>query len=218
MDSTIEYFTGNIDEDNEIMTMILNEIDFLSGTVRRNMYKQKRGTGGSMLFGLTWKKYLSKTQNRSQSKYKGLFQTKVMDEYPDLDIIFKQYRDKYFPKFEYTQVQMNRNFLAPAHFDSDNTGMSVVCAFGDYSGGLLSVDFAGNIKSYDLLNNGYVQFDGSKYKHWVEPFKGERYSLVFFDNLKHRKLTPYVSEGDKWLEVGQKGINWCTHLANQKKL
>lgn len=186
----ILYFTGDWDEDCEIMESILDMVEFKSGTARRKMYKQKDGTGGSMLYGLTWKGYLSKTKSRTKSMFEGLYKTKPMDDHPELGDIFKQFANQHFPDFSYTQVQMNKNFHSPKHLDSTNTGESILCAFGHkYKGGKTCVDFNGTVKKYDARLNP-VKFDGAKHEHWVESWEGgPRYTLVFFDNLKKRKLT-----------------------------
>tara|TARA_R110000787_G_scaffold158123_1_gene272046 strand:- start:8731 stop:9336 length:606 start_codon:yes stop_codon:yes gene_type:complete len=185
----IKYFTGDRDEDHDIMLDILRSIEFKSGTARRTMFKNlKANPGGSMLYGLTWKGYLSKTKSKTPSIYKGLYKTKVMDEYPDLEHIFKEYRDIYFPYFYYSQVQMNHNFQCPKHKDSTNVGESVLCAFGYYKGGDTVIDFDGAIKKYDCRED-YLKFNGSKYKHWVEDWTlSDRYTLVFFDNYSNRTL------------------------------
>lgn len=189
MKDTILYFSGNWDDDCDIMESILENVDFVSGTARRQMYKQKAGTGGSMLFGLTWRGYLSKTKNRTKSKYKGLYKTKVMDDHPELEGIFKEFADTHFGGFHYTQVQMNKNFHCGKHFDSSNVGESILCAFGKkYKGGLTCVDYKDRIKKFDARDHP-VQFNGAKFEHWVEEWKGgDRYTLVFFDNLKKKKL------------------------------
>ena len=185
----IKYFTGDKNEDHDIMLNILKSVEFKSGTVRRNMFKNlKSNPGGSMLYGLTWKGYLSKTKNRTPSKYKGLFKTKVVDDYPDLEHIFREYRDIYFPDFEYSQVQMNENFKCPPHTDSANVGESVLCAFGYYEGGDTVVNFHDDLHYYDTRDE-ILKFDGSKHEHWVEDWsEGDRYTLVYYDNYSNRKL------------------------------
>lgn len=185
----IKYFTGDKNEDHDIMLDILRSIEFYSGTERRNMFKNlKANPGGSMLYGLTWKSYLSKNKNRSQSKYKGLYKTKIVDDYPELEDIFREYRDIYFPYFKYSQVQMNHNFKCPKHIDSANVGESVLCGFGYYEGGDTVVHFDKGIEKFDTREE-LLQFDGSKYEHWVEDWnKSDRYTLVYFDNLSNRKL------------------------------
>ncbi len=59
MKDTILYFSGNWDDDCDIMESILENVDFVSGTARRQMYKKKAGTGGSMLFGMPWRGFMS---------------------------------------------------------------------------------------------------------------------------------------------------------------
>lgn len=48
----IKYFTGDRNEDHDIMLDILRSVEFKSGTARRNMFKNlKANPGGSMLYG-----------------------------------------------------------------------------------------------------------------------------------------------------------------------
>jgi hypothetical protein len=78
------------------------------------------------------------------------------------------------PDFKYTTIQVNKNFASEPHFDKNNVGPSYILGLGDYTGGQLMIEG----KSYDIKNN-WKKFDGTK-GHWVEPFEGTRYSLVFF--------------------------------------
>ena len=188
-------FTGDKNSDYSIMTTILDNIEFYSGTDRRDMMR-KNGIkhpkeGGSMLYGTTWKGYLSPTKSRTKVA-DGVYTTKVYDENPELDGIFKEYASLYFPEFEWGQVQMNKNFICPPHRDSSNIGESVLCAFGDFKGGLTCVDLESKIRKYDS-EIGPVRFNGSKYLHWVESFTGTRYTLVFFHNNSSRRLLKLLS-------------------------
>ena len=81
---------------------------------------------------------------------------------------------------------MNKNFKCPPHKDSKNIGESVLCCFGDFTGGETVVDYESKTRTYNSLN-GPVRFNGSLYKHWVLPYTGTRYSLVFFTNRKKKK-------------------------------
>ena len=156
----MKYFTGDWFADNYIMTDILSQVDYYSGTERKKILKTPKGTG-SMLYGVTWRGYLSE--------------------------IFSEFGTLYFPDFKYLQVQMNYNYGIGKHTDSKNVGESVLCCFGDYTGGETMVDYGkGTVLSYDARQEP-VRFNGSKYEHWVAPYKGNRYSLVFFNNIK-RKL------------------------------
>ncbi len=181
------YFTGDWLADNYLMTEILSTLEYYSGTERKKMCYTPKGTG-SMLYGYTWKSYLSPTKNRTPSIYKGLWNTKVKDEYPELDNVFKEFAEIYFPDFQYLQVQMNKNFPCPPHFDSKNIGESILCCFGNYSGGRTYVQYSDKeIKKLDP-RQAPCRFNGSQFLHWVEPYKGDRYSLVFYSNYENLML------------------------------
>ena len=177
------YFTGEWYSDSAIMTGFLEEVEFYSGTERKKMLNVSKKIGGSMLYGTTWRSYLTKTRTRTKCEETGLYKTKVYDEHPELKGIFKEFATLHFPNFKYEQVQMNKNFTCPPHKDSKNIGESVLCCFGDYTGGDTCIDFESKTRTYNS-RLGPVRFDGSKYLHWVKPFEGTRYSLVFFTNSK----------------------------------
>ena len=115
--SMTQYFTGMFHADVGIMYNILEEIEFYSGTERQNMIRHKNdGSMGSMLYGYTWKGYLKRDPEgnmvyRTASGYPGLYKTKVMDVYPHLEYVFKEFQELYFPEFNYTSVQCNKNSL-----------------------------------------------------------------------------------------------------------
>ena len=183
-------FTGNWESDNLIMESYLDKMDIVSGSDRNRMLYINKKLGGSALFGTTWKSYLTPTRNRPPSeKYSSQFKTKLLVEHPNMEKIFEEFAGFYFAEFVWTQVQINKNFTAPKHKDSANVGESVLCSFGDYIGGKTVVDFGGDKYAPCKLNprEKPVKFDGSKYPHWVEPFEGKRYSLVFFNNIKNIK-------------------------------
>ena len=87
------------------------------------------------------------------------------------------------PKFEFTTIQYNKNMRAARHVDGRNVGTSYIIGLGDYTGGELIVydndkKPTGAVRN-DLKGN-YYAFNGSKFLHEVAPFKGERYTIVFF--------------------------------------
>ena len=87
------------------------------------------------------------------------------------------------PDFKFTTIQYNKNMRAARHVDGRNVGISYIVGLGDYTGGdLIIYDNAKNPTGAvrnDLQGN-FLSFNGSKYLHEVAPFKGERYTLVFF--------------------------------------
>ncbi len=183
-------FTGDIDTDCNILYNFLEPIDYYIGTERRtNQFKDfscKKG-GGSVLYGYTWKGYLKKDKDgnniyRKQSKYKGLYETKVKAQYPELESIFREFSKNHFPDFNWTQVQINKNYISPPHFDSSNITESLIIGLGDYKGGELNIDRKSYIEEVDIQNKPY-RFNGASFRHWVNPvLSGDRISIVFFNN------------------------------------
>ena len=99
-----KYFIGEWFADNAIMRSYLDEVKFYSGTERRKMLNVPPSIGGSMLYGLTWRGYLAPGRTRTPSIYPKLYKTKVMDDYPELEEIFKEFASIYFPAFKWGQV------------------------------------------------------------------------------------------------------------------
>lgn len=87
---------------------------------------------------------------------------------------FAEFIHQYDPDFKYTTIQLNKNVVSPPHVDKNNVGPSYIIAIGNYTGGELFVEG----KPYNIKNK-FLKFDGTK-GHWVAPFSGTRYSLVFF--------------------------------------
>ena len=85
------------------------------------------------------------------------------------------------PKFKFTSVQYNKNHRAAKHRDAKNTGVSYIVGLGDYKGGELIIydENDKNPVKHDIQNK-FNTFNGSIYPHETAPFKGERYTLVFY--------------------------------------
>lgn len=114
-----------------------------------------------------YRKMLSiKTRN---PKYKKLFnETKKLMKLKD-------------PKFKFTSIQYNKNQRAARHRDAKNMGVSYIVGLGNYKGGELIIfdENEKNPKKHNIRNRFY-SFNGSIYPHETAPFKGERYTLVFY--------------------------------------
>jgi len=99
-------------------------------------------------------------------------------------LIFKNscdFFDRYYPGFQYTTIQYNYCNRSAKHIDGNNVGISVIIAFGDYTGGRLIVYNENDEPEYIDIKNKFYSFNGSKYYHETEEFKGIRTSLVFFN-------------------------------------
>lgn len=192
------FFTGDLLADNYIMTDILDQIEFYSGSESTPLQASKqRRDCGRMLYGFTFKGFLKWDGEtkiyRTQSPYKGLYNTKVRDLHPELQEVFKEYANYYFPNHEYDSVQMTKNFLIRKHRDKNNIGNSVIIGFGDYKGGLLVTEKPDeNLKegelsipmTHDIKANPF-HFNGYELYHYNTKFTGTRYALVFFKQHKN---------------------------------
>ena len=175
------YFIGDWYSDSAIMRDFLDDIEFYSGTERRKMLIVPPSVGGSMLFGTTWRSYLSPTKNREFDDETGKYKTKVYAENPHLKGVFKEFSQLYFPDFSWEQIQLNKNFKCPPHKDKKNIGESVLCCFGDYTGGETFIEKEDGTVLVDAREKPVI-FNGAKYFHGVNDYEGTRYSLVFFKN------------------------------------
>jgi len=131
------------------------------------IYKKRENTGIGIthVFGL----------NRARKK-KGLFESKNNSKYPSLYNAILEYANKYVkPHLDYTGIQVNKNYKAKPHVDARNCGDSYLVGLGDYTGGSLIINsYKKDIKYQPIL------FNGADWKHAVDDFNGNRYSLVFF--------------------------------------
>ena len=86
------------------------------------------------------------------------------------------------PKFKYTTIQYNKNHACSKHKDGRNVGVSYIIGLGDYTGGELIVfDEEDKNPVKHNIRNKFFKFNGSKHFHVTAPFKGERYTMVFFN-------------------------------------
>ena len=118
----------------------------------------------AMTFGLVWRRFDHKADISAHTK-----------KYPEIWAVIKQIGDA--TGWVFSSVHVNKNVLCPPHKDSKNAGKTLLVAFGDYTGGESVVE--GTAYDIDLKP---VIFDGCQLTHWTAPFKGTRYSLVFYNH------------------------------------
>lgn len=96
----------------------------------------------------------------------------------------KQLMKEKDPKFKFTSIQFNKNNRTKKHKDGFNVGESYIIGLGDYTGGDLIVydENGNNPKRYDIKNK-WLKFNGSIFPHETAPFKGDRYTLVYYNLL-----------------------------------
>lgn len=129
--------------------------------------------------------------------------------FPNVFALFNQWlRDnrpaQYDRDFPFTSISVNSAYAARIHRDQNNHGPSIGVAFGDFEGGRLeywheddkSLDFDQLLSvPHSMMETGKGQclFDGRR-AHAVEPFTGERFSLVFFSIGKYWKAKQDVRD------------------------
>lgn len=89
---------------------------------------------------------------------------------------------KKYPKFQFNCIQVNRQFPGNYHVDKKNYGPSVglfVGATGLRGGELYVYNRKKKQGKLYKTKNKWVPFDGND-PHFTAPYKGERYSMIFF--------------------------------------
>jgi len=130
--------------------------------------------------------------------------TRATQKYPAVvELMCKWLKDNTPPDFKgvfpFTSINVNKGYNATLHRDGNNFGPSMIKAFGDFKGGQLnywaSDDRKQKLETFKKadattvdISKNLLMFDGNN-GHSVEPFKGERYSLVFFTMRQSRKAT-----------------------------
>lgn len=178
-------FSGDYLKDCEILLEHIKDINYATPTSRMKQFNIPKKIGGSVLYGYTWRSYISKKKDREYCDEMKRYKTTLHSERPELWNIFKQFRDKHFPGFKFSGVQLNKNYRILPHKDNANVGQSYLVVLGDYeTGGRTIVETESTLKFYDGRKKP-ITFDGSKYLHWVEQWQGgDRFSCVFFNDLK----------------------------------
>ena len=105
---------------------------------------------------------------------------KFTRKHPELAAIACQYAKNFFPHFKFSSVMINKGSSA-LHVDRMNLGPSVIVSLGDHTGGELwqYPDRVIKIRNKPKLTDGLLP-------HMTLPYKGERFSLVYFNMYGNR--------------------------------
>ena len=103
-------------------------------------------------------------------------------KYPKVYAELQTLIEKYDPSFYYTHITLNCNLRCKRHTDGGNAGPSYIAAFGRFSGGQLIVEPPGGGDTEAILDchSKFVKFNGKTQPHETAPFKGERFTLVYY--------------------------------------
>ena len=105
-----------------------------------------------------------------------------MPKYKEVGELAFKIMEQHNPQFKFTTIQFNKNNRTAKHKDSNNVGESYILGLGDYEGGELIVfDEDGRNPKKVNINNRFFKFNGSTLPHETAPFRGERFTMVFFN-------------------------------------
>tara|TARA_R110002050_G_scaffold222601_1_gene358402 strand:+ start:1070 stop:1582 length:513 start_codon:yes stop_codon:yes gene_type:complete len=160
---------------------LLKAVSPLPKQGRNNITSDKKGFNKGVVLGKvnSWKttndgrKGIITGRQTEKPKYKELFQ--------EASKLMKQHN----PNFKFSSVQINENQKTSKHKDGNNVGQSYIIGLGDYTGGDVRLYSPDGKTSKDInIKNRWAKFDGSQLEHETTPFKGTRYTLVFYNVVK----------------------------------
>ena len=178
--------TGELVDDCKVIETELKKIKLHTSNNRKDLNAGKAPI--SCVYGLVpWSKYSNGKLRIPSDEFEGWYHSKLRTDYPYLQTIFEDFANHHLPKdFEWSQVVINKNFKSLKHIDAKNVGMSYIVGLGDYSGGELAV-IRDNKETLVNIKYKPYGFNGSIYSHYTMEFQGDRYSIVFYKNNKHKK-------------------------------
>jgi hypothetical protein len=109
---------------------------------------------------------------------KGYADSRHNKKFPELLALLKQFVEEHDPEYEFDAVTVNKDHQILKHVDRNNKDESYIFGFGDYTGGELVFESGPYAGTHDIKEK-WLKFVGDK-PHWVEPFEGERYSIVYY--------------------------------------
>ena len=156
------------------MLNLLESTEFPKNTGRTNVLKKGQTHSESMVLGKVHKMYSScdgkrcKVASRHNVKHKELLAAA------------KSFLKAAGVKYRFESVTVNKNHAAARHVDKNNTGHSFIIGLGNYTGGqLVFSDKESPYHGSHNIKNKWLKFVGDT-EHYVKPFKGTRYTLVYY--------------------------------------
>ena len=165
-------------KDKDILKEIYEELEDI--TLPMSYRSGGRGQGHQIRTGACNQKKARQTSfgytNYQQKKQLSSYTKK----YPYMLPLFKKFIKSHYPEFKFTSVYVNKNVACKRHLDSKNIGESLLVGLGPYTGGQTCLYINGKEKKFHIKSQSLI-FNGSEIEHKSLPFKGTRYSLVFFN-------------------------------------
>ena len=139
-------------------------------------------------------------------------------------VLNRSMKDNLSSAFCCTSISLNKGYAARLHRDSNNLGPSIRRAIGKFKGGLLGYfpddDSARELETLEAdhaqvavyldVKADFQVFDGLR-GHFVEPFKGQRLSFVFFSVSKYWKTKPSMLAELRKRDFPLPSAEWMSH-------
>ena len=156
------------------MLELLEATEFPKNKGRTNVLKKGQTYSHSMVLGKVRKLYSScdgkvcKVPSTNNKKH------------PKLLAAAKSFLKSHDPNYKFEAVTINKNHAAAKHVDKNNKGHSYIIGLGNYTGGeLVFNDKKSPHHGTYNIKNKWLKFV-SDTEHHVKPFKGTRYTLVYY--------------------------------------
>ena len=106
---------------------------------------------------------------------------KKLNQYQHLWTLANQIMSQVDPEFakSFSALAVTYGFTGSPHIDKQNTTPFYGLALGEFVGGGICVEADWDTVAISNSHNRLAKVDG-RYPHWVEPYEGERYSLIFY--------------------------------------
>tara|TARA_A100001201_G_scaffold142457_1_gene140727 strand:- start:4968 stop:5480 length:513 start_codon:yes stop_codon:yes gene_type:complete len=158
---------------------ILKEVSPLPKQGRNNITADNQGKNKGVVLGKV-RDFLG----RGKDSKAGDIVTARLTETPKYKPLFEEaskLMKQHNPNFKFTSIQINENQKTSKHKDGYNVGKSYIIGLGDYTGGEVRL-YTKDGKSHKDINikNRWATFDGSELEHETLPFKGQRFTLVYY--------------------------------------
>ncbi|CAE7323490.1 Zdhhc9 [Symbiodinium natans] len=179
---------------------VLDAVHFPMNKTRKNVLPEGVEAVSGMVLGLYV--YAHKTGLSDASK-----------KNPNLARLLSKFCQDAHASFQFTSIQVNKNYAARPHVDKNNLGNSFIIGLGDYKGGDLwahdddgdvLLELSESIRSMHHYRAGmsyrgrtfdihcrWQSFDGNRL-HYARPFEGTRYSLVFYTCDRFQEVSQEV--------------------------
>jgi hypothetical protein len=131
-------------------------------------------------------------------RFKPVGEFKQNKENPELFKTIVEYANLILPTgFEYSVITLNKNLKAKKHKDGGNDGLGCITFLGDYTGGGLYIYDDKDKPTLYPSKNVVIAFNGARLAHKTEAFKGDRYAMIFYQQVNKYKVKgiPMVGSG-----------------------